>query len=741
MRNFKASIFIVILLIPFCGFTRTFQSVGDGSWSNNLIWNEYTGSWGSTTNIPAYGDIVRIHHNVTLDISLLTGVDRGFLILRVDSTGNLSGISATLTVGNGDYVSCPGSMTLGGLTLKAGGIFLVKGTGSVTISSGVADDASNSMVIDGSLVASSLSVSGKISGTGSVDASSFSGIGTVFGSVQPSGALHADGFIWIAPSDGSWFNNSHWIRYTPGGSASDMIPNDTIRAIAPTTTTGKIIIDDPAKVATAHSLIIRPGQNITIQPNCELIVSNDITNNAGTDGLVINSDATGSGSVILPLNEVTSYKPDATVKIYVTGSTDLSAMKYHFVSVPVEQSANPTSNIFLGSYLFDFNEGTNSWENLGSSTTIPLDVTRGYMTYYPDGASTTYSISGKLNSGKFYPSITNNGSGYNLVPNPYSSAIDWESSGGWKRINIAPTCYIWPAGKASVSSNYNTWNYVTHIGTPAIGQTNPGRKEIAMGQSFIVQVSEPSPDFSMTNAVCTNVNPPFLKNTPAIPNLLRIKCVAELNNAFDEVAVNFREGATPSFDQLFDGNKFLGGAEAPQLSTTASDNSELCVNCLPFNSSGAIVPVHFSFYTNSQVDFTASGMQSFAAGVSILLEDHSLNKVTNLKQDSVYQFTYHTADPIDRFRLRFSGSIGISEAQNSSDGKAFFSNHNLYLDLPSMQGTAADIRVYSVLGQVVSSERVMINGVARIDAPANAGVYIVEAVSADHRFVSKIVCK
>jgi len=362
------------------------------------------------------------------------------------------------------------------------------------------------------------------------------------------------------------------------------------------------------------------------------------------------------------------------------------------------------------------------------------------MIYYP-GASKTYNISGKLNSGKFYPHIINAGSGYNLVPNPYSSAIDWESAGGWKRDDIAPTCYIWPAGKASVSSNYNTWNYVTHIGTPAVGQTNPGRKEIAMGQSFIVQVAGPTPDFSMTNAVCTKVNPPFLKNTPVIPNLLRIKCVAELNNAFDEVAVNFREGATPAFDPLFDGNKFYGGAEAPQLSTISSDNNELCVNCLPFSSSGAIVPVNFSFYTNSQVYFTASGMQSFAPGVSLLLEDLLLNKVTDLRQDSVYNFTYRTADPIDRFRLRFSGSIGIQEEQISNDGRAFVSNHFLFLDISSMQGQTADVRVYSILGQLVSSDHIQINGIARVEAPQSAGIYIVEVVAPDHRFVSRIVCK
>jgi len=362
------------------------------------------------------------------------------------------------------------------------------------------------------------------------------------------------------------------------------------------------------------------------------------------------------------------------------------------------------------------------------------------MIYYP-GASKTYNISGKLNSGKFYPHIINAGSGYNLVPNPYSSAIDWESAGGRKRDDIAPTCYIWPAGKASVSSNYNTWNYVTHIGTPAVGQTNPGRKEIAMGQSFIVQVAGPTPDFSMTNAVCTKVNPPFLKNTPVIPNLLRIKCVAELNNAFDEVAVNFREGATPAFDPLFDCNKFYGGAEAPQLSTISSDNNELCVNCLPFSSSVAFVPVNFSFYTNSQVYFTASGMQSFAPGVSLLLEDLLLNKVTDLRQDSVYNFTYRTADPIDRYRLRFSGSIGIQEEQISNDGRAFVSNHFLFLDISSMQGQTADVRVYSILGQLVSSDHIQINGIARVEAPQSAGIYIVEVVAPDHRFVSRIVCK
>ena len=114
-------------------------------------------------------------------------------------------------------------------------------------------------------------------------------------------------------------------------------------------------------------------------------------------------------------------------------------MTYHLVSVPIAQASSPTSNLFLDSYLYYFDETQNSanngWVNMGTSTTNPLTVTRGYMVYYQAGSSTTYSFTGPMNNGSFtattsYTSTAAAGNqGFNLVPNPYPSIGELQVAG------------------------------------------------------------------------------------------------------------------------------------------------------------------------------------------------------------------------------------------------------------------------------------------------------------------------
>lgn len=122
-------------------------------------------------------------------------------------------------------------------------------------------------------------------------------------------------------------------------------------------------------LTTVGSLVVESGKTLTIPATGQLTVSGTLTNNAGNTGLVINSDATGTGSLIQSSSSI-----GATIKRYITGSTNLEDMKYHLVSIPLN-SGSPTSNLFLGSYLYDLDatqeNSTNNygkWISLGTPT-------------------------------------------------------------------------------------------------------------------------------------------------------------------------------------------------------------------------------------------------------------------------------------------------------------------------------------------------------------------------------------
>jgi hypothetical protein len=345
------------------------------------------------------------------------------------------------------------------------------------------------------------------------------------------------------------------------------------------------------------------------------------------------------------------------------------------------------------------------------------------MIYYPQ-ASTTYDFAGPMNNGLFIP-LTNftTDNGFNLVPNPYPSAIDWDVplGDGWTKTGIDDAVYIWPSG---AGAGANATNYASYVG--GVG-TNGGSRYIASGQSFFIHANSVDPELNMDNRVRLHNPVAFLKETESISNLLRISCT--VNGSTDETVVRFTEETTNGFDGYQDAYKMQGGADAPRLFSIASDQSDLSINSLPFSTEPVIVPVKFSLSSSGEVTITANGMESFNANSSIYLEDLVSGSMVNLREQPVYTFSYQEGSTTDRFKLHFGGPIEIEE--NSPEKICAYSSHGIiYISIPGMNREMANITVYNSIGQIQSSQSVMMNGITSIDAPSVNGVILLNILTA-----------
>ncbi|MEI7983860.1 MAG: T9SS type A sorting domain-containing protein, partial [Bacteroidota bacterium] len=344
----------------------------------------------------------------------------------------------------------------------------------------------------------------------------------------------------------------------------------------------------------------------------------------------------------------------------------------------------------------------------------------------------TYSFTGPMNNGSLTATTsytTTAGAvnkGFNLVPNPYPSAIDWEAS-AWTKTNIDNAIYVWNSG-------VSTTNYASYINGSS---TNGGSRYIAPGQSFFVHANALSPALTMDNNVRLHNSVSFLKNDSILPDLLKIH--ADAVGASDEIVVRFADGATAGFDSQWDAFKMSGGTNAPQLYSVTADSISLAINSLPLSAAEVIVPLNFSFSAAASVTFTAGGMDSFKSATSIYLEDKALSKMINLRQEPVYTFNYQSGSASGRFNLHFNGITGIGENKTAVSGKAFISNGRIYLDVPSMQGQPASITLYNTLGQVIRSQEKTMDGIISIEALLAQGVYIVKVSSASRNFITKVI--
>lgn len=478
------------------------------------------------------------------------------------------------------------------------------------------------------------------------------------------------------------------------------------------------IISDQGNVCGALTIV--NGASMTVGPGADLSVNATLTANE-VGNIIIESTSGGTGSLYHTSDDV-----NATIKRYITGNSDLAQYAYHLVSVPLRSdNLNLFSQLFLGSYLFDFRESQGSsgeWYSYGTSTTTALAVEKGYMIYYP-GTSHIYSFPGKLNNGSFSCSVdyTDPSHGYNLVPNPYSFDIDWDAGSGWAKSDIGGSIWIW---------NPTEKQYGVYNGSGTHGVTN----KIAVGQAFFVQATGDPPSLSMTNAVKTT-GATFLKETSELKDFLFIKVSA--GEYGDEAIVQFRQDGSFQVDPLNDAAKFYGADFTPQLYTLA-EGEPLSINSLPYSFDEILVPLGIEYISNESCTLTFEDIKSFASTTSIQLQDLVTGEMINLRQNPNYAFTYNTNDDPARFVLHFNGITSIDDAQQDW-AHIYQSGDKLVINISNPSKESGIVEIFNTSGQRLSSTQIHGQEPQTVDFNYPRGLYLVKLSLNDQIIVKKII--
>ncbi|MFZ4548311.1 MAG: beta strand repeat-containing protein [Bacteroidales bacterium] len=492
-----------------------------------------------------------------------------------------------------------------------------------------------------------------------------------------------------------WTGNANTTNWNTAGNWNPAtIPTTNHNVTIPSGTTYKphvtSLVSSPA---ICNNISVAAGSTLTIDAGKALTVNGSISNNAGVNGIIIDSDVSGTGSLIHNTADV-----QGTIKRFVDGSTNINLLKYHLVSVPLTPATASTQNLFLGAYLYDFIVATNTWHGLGTSTSNNLEETKGYMIYAPE-ASLTFSFAGAMNAGTFSPLVTFVGEGNNLVPNPYPCAIDWNAASGWIKTNIANSVYVWPSGGS---------NYATYVDGVA---NNGGSNIIPAGQSYFVKATG-APTFSMTDAVRVHNSLAFYKSNENIADLLRVQATS--NAITDESVVRFTDFATTNADSDYDAWKLYGTDGAPQLYSMTTDNEMLAINSLPTLNGYAKVPLNYESTFTGEVTLNFSQLESFPTTLALKLEDKLTNQLINLRQHPTYTFTHQSGNTNDRFVLHFGSATGIDEPQ-TTNGNIWISGKTVNISSQTSAGEKALIEIYNAAGQSLFAKNLVLEGLTTLD--------------------------
>jgi len=426
----------------------------------------------------------------------------------------------------------------------------------------------------------------------------------------------------------------------------------------------------------SQGLLVNPNTLVQVQSGTHLYIANG--------NLVLNSDANGDAT-LLDYGQLDYESGHAKVERYLTQG------KWHLISSPI---AGAVSGMFTNDYLQYHTESSNLYTEI-EATDHPLNIMQGYALWTVDGAPSTEVFSGSTNTGSQSISISKTGDGWNLIGNPYPSAIDWGAVTIPSSLNGA----IWVFDPTQ-GSNGAFREYIE-----GGGAGNTTTQYIASGQGFFVRgVSAGS--LSINNNARVFNGQDFYKNVEETQSSNPILVIKAIGNGYTtQTAVRFDTESSNQIDRLFDVEKILSTSPDLPETYTICENKNMAINTLPSVEGNETIPLYFTVGMDGTYRLKATELESLMSFANITLEDVSAGYFQDLKSQPEYEFNYSSGEP-KQFNLHFKDITSIDELE-SAEISCYLNRNILYVNFSqewvSQIEKGARIAVYSISGQHILS--------------------------------------
>ena len=511
---------------------------------------------------------------------------------------------------------------------------------------------------------------------------------------------------WTAVSGELWNETANWESASiPENADNVKIISQALNNTFPTISSGDL--------ANTNNMIIESGAELTIDPSNSLTVAGNLTNNAGVSGLMIKSDATGTGSLIV---EGTSIG-EVSVGRYIAAWSD-DTHGWHFLASPVATFDINGSAFDPGANddLYGWEEPTGLWKNHKAGNPTQIVPGTGYFTSWQ--SSLTRNFSGTLNNSDISKSnlsytVESINTGWHFLGNPFPCALKWDAT-SWNRTNVNATAKIWNESAASFSD---------------IAQNGI----IPASQGFMVYVSSVANSLTIPKVDRSHDLQAWYKNDKI--NKIKLTVYDPEGVTAQESIIKFNNTATVGFDNEFD-SYFLSGY-APQFFSVINENKAVSTNTLPEITEQLSIP--FSFIKNSSSSFyiEAEGIDNIFPQTTVSLVDLKTNTTQNLSENPVYAFESSEGDDPERFLLQF-GVLGLEEQALENNLHFYIYNNKIYIIDKELKTGA--LQIFDMLGKPVMEKEYsgQVN-IINLDLPV--AYYIVRIISDKNLINGKIYIK
>lgn len=426
-------------------------------------------------------------------------------------------------------------------------------------------------------------------------------------------------------------------------------------------------------------------------------------------------------------------------------TTSITKMDYVYWSSPVDNfnvsNVSPNSSLIY-KWIPTISTNLNGFGNWAGAANEVMAKGKGYIVRGPNNFSTTTPqnftaiFTGKANNGTILTPIargtysgpnyfnggtkvTNSDDNWNLIGNPYPSAIDaikflkdntdldgyvrvWTHSTPISNSNSNPFY-------GNFTYNYSSSDYLTINGT---GTSRPGAQSVVgAGQGFFVKMNDNSLS-TTANATFTNsmrgttvANTQFYRNSNASDteetteshriwlNLVNPAQVAS------GMLVGYVTEATNGVDRMFDAETKLK-SNFELYSVVEDQFFTIQGRALPFSNTDE-VPLGFSADQAGIYTFGLTAVDGlFEADQAIYIQDLQLGITHNLKE-STYSFTTDAGNYNNRFVLKFNNET-LSNDDFSTNNASVYTNNGIFI---TAKTNIKDVLIYDVVGRLVSQNR------------------------------------
>jgi len=527
---------------------------------------------------------------------------------------------------------------------------------------------------------------------------------------------------WNGSANTDWNTPSNW---TPFG-----VPTDEDCVII-NATANDPIISGTDYIGNGFNLEVRDGSLLTVRENNHLMVVDQVVvrptgrlefeNNAS---LVQINNVSNTGSI--------RYDRKAFIRRldYVYWSSPVDA--FHIASLSPGTPAS--TRFFWNTTLTNTNGGIGGWsaanENMiqgkgyivrgPNSFTTTIQEFRASFSGVPNNGTISYPISRGSYTGSDYAgtngvTITNMDDNFNLIGNPYPSAIRYTDFMA-ANPDLEGSIRIWTHGTlpsaangnpfyASFGYNYSSADYIIHNGTGTV--TGPATYDgyIPAGQSFFVLMNdgpETTSNVTFTNSMRVSANnTQFYRNGNQIDaNLDSSRIWLDLvssNSTVSRTLIGYVEGATYEKDRMFDAYTKAGNA---MIIYSLIETEKACIQGrpMPFDSND-VVPLGFKVNNDGIYTIAIAAVDGlFSHQQAIYLRDKTLNTVHNLSANP-YTFTANTGIYDERFELLYEDqTLGIDHIENL--GIKVVTNDKIVVRSGNEQ--IKEIQVFDMLGRKIN---------------------------------------